>query len=306
VGPEDQLQRRQTGAHQSSHRQAVAKSMKVTHNDSRMIPRRDLPLRLVASDRMSPSCFHLKLAAAETFVAKPGQFGMLITSDGFDPLLRRAFSLAGVMQVGGATIIELMIKEVGKGTSLLRRVPVGAEVRMLAPLGNGFDLEPPGDQPFALVAGGIGLPPMLFAAEVLAQRGIPFDLYIGATTAEELFEVERSESAVRKVGGELVLTTDDGSRANQGFVTQALLRHIGEGRHYGRVLACGPNPMLAALAAIARDKDLDVELSLEEPMACGVGVCLGCVVELFDGSVVPSCKEGPVFKASRLAARWEL
>jgi len=230
---------------------------------------------------------------------------MLACGDGFDPLLRRAFSFGGVVRGGGLTEVELMIKEVGRGTTLLRRSVVGAELHLLAPLGNGFTLVT-GDNPLALVAGGIGLPPVLFAAEVLAARGVPFDLYLGAASAAELLEVERCASAAATVGGELVLATDDGSRGEKGFITDVLYRRLEGGRAYTRALACGPNPMLSAMAKLGRRRGLEVELSLEEAMACGVGVCLGCVVELADGRVVPSCKEGPVFAAQRLAARWSL
>lgn len=145
---------------------------------------------------------------------------------------------------------------------------------------------------------------MLFAAERLAARNVAFDLYVGAASGGELLDVERCRAAAIAVGGDLVLTTDDGSAGEHGFVTAALQRRLDGGQRYGRLLACGPNPMLAALTRLARERALAAELSLEEPMACGVGVCLGCVVELEDGRYVASCKEGPVFSVDRLAARW--
>jgi dihydroorotate dehydrogenase electron transfer subunit len=270
-----------------------------------MIPRRDLPVRVTARTDLSPTCFRLTVSAPDEIDAVPGQFGMLACGDTFDPLLRRAFSLAGVARHGGLTEVELLIKEVGRGTAQLRHTAVGAELRLLAPLGKGFTLAS-GGGPLALVAGGIGLPPVLFAAEVLAARGATFDLYLGAVSEPELLEVERCGRAVAAVGGELVLATDDGSRGEKGFVTDVLDCRLETGRPYARALACGPNPMLAAMAKLVRRLGLEVELSLEEAMACGVGVCLGCVVELADGRVVPSCREGPVFSAERLAARWWL
>jgi len=103
-----------------------------------------------------------------------------------------------------------------------------------------------------------------------------------------------------------VTTRDDGSRGESGFVTAALERRLAAGRAYSRVLACGPNAMLAALSRLAVSRGIAAELSLEEPMGCGVGVCLGCVVELAEGTYVPACKEGPVFAAARLAERWWL
>ena len=269
-----------------------------------MIARCDHPVRLVARRELSSTCFAIRLASELPLEAIPGQFAMLACGNGLDPFLRRPFSLAGVSAGQHGTIVELMVKEVGRATTLLRHQALGNALQMLAPLGNGFDLTAVAQRPFALVAGGIGLPPVLFAAEVLAATGTPFDLYLGAATASELFEVERGRAATTRSGGELITTTDDGSAGENGFVTSALLRRVTAGSHYGRVLACGPTPMLAALADLGRARSLDVELSLEEPMACGMGVCLGCVVTTADRRRVPSCKEGPVFKARNLAERW--
>ncbi len=269
-----------------------------------MIARRDLTVRVAERADLSPTCFRLVLETAEELAALPGQFAMVTCGASFDPLLRRALSLAGVTRRGAVTRAEMMVKTVGRGTAALRALPVGAEARLLAPLGNSFDLTPVAGARLALVAGGIGLPPLLFAAERLAAAGAAFDLFAGAATAAELLEVERCRAATAAAGGELVLATDDGSAGEPGFVTAALERRLDGGRRYGRVLACGPNPMLAALTRIARVRGVPAELSLEEPMACGVGVCLSCVVELADGRFAATCKEGPVFAVERLAARW--
>lgn len=256
-----------------------------------MLSRRDL----------SPTCFLLELRTDAPLEAVPGQFGMLTCGDGLDPLLRRAFSLASVRRDGGGSVVELLLKEIGRGTTALRRVAEGATLQLVAPLGNGFSLARTGSPPAALVAGGIGLPPLLFAAEAMAASGAPFNFYLGATAAAELLLVERCRSAA---GDRLVLATDDGSAGERGTVVAALTRRLDSGARYERVLACGPDPMLRAVARLARERGIDAELSLEEPMACGVGVCLGCVVELADGRYVPSCREGPVFRAADLAARW--
>jgi len=227
---------------------------------------------------------------------------MLACGDGLDPLLRRPFSLAGVRAHGDGALVELLVKEVGKGTALLRRLAPGSELRLLAPLGTAFTLAAAGR--LALVAGGIGLPPVLFAAERLAARGAPFDMYVGAATAAEVLESERCAAAVAAGGGELVVATDDGSRGAPGFVTAALADRLAAGRRYERALACGPTPMLAALTRLTREADLAAELSLEEPMACGLGVCLSCVVERADGYRVPTCTHGPVVSTAELAPEW--
>jgi dihydroorotate dehydrogenase electron transfer subunit len=270
-----------------------------------MIPRRDLSAHVTARSELSPTCFRLVLEVDGPVTAEPGQFAMLSCSTGLDPLLRRAFSLAGVRPKRGSSELEFLIKVVGRGTSALRALPIGSALKALTPLGNGFTLDP-GEAPLALIAGGIGLPPVLFAAERLAVRGVRFDLFAGATRAAELLEVDRCAAAADRVGGRLILATDDGGRGQRGFVTDVLAAEVAGGRRYLRVLACGPDPMLEAVARVAREFTLSAELSLEEPMACGMGVCLGCVVELADGSLVPSCREGPVFRADVLASRrWE-
>jgi len=268
-----------------------------------MIARRDLAVRVDRIEPLSPTCFRLLLSCAEPVEAQPGQFGMLACGGGLDPLLRRAFSIGSIRAAATGTVIELMIKEVGQGSAALRRIAPGTLTRLLAPLGTGFTLES-GDTPLVLVAGGIGLPPILFAAEELARRGTRFDLVVGAANSAELIEITRCTAAVAAVGGEFVLCTDDGSRGEGGFVTAALGRRLDAGRRWARLLACGPDPMLKALVRLARAHGLAAELSLEEPMACGVGVCLGCVVELADGRMVSTCTHGPVFDAAALAARW--
>jgi dihydroorotate dehydrogenase electron transfer subunit len=284
----------------------VANRPELDHNVGGMESRRDQPVRVLERADLSATCFRLALVASVPIDAVPGQFAMIACGPGADPFLRRAFSLAGVRTEGPDIVVELLVKEVGRGTALLRTTPEGAVVRALAPLGRGYTLGVGGGERLALLAGGIGLPPVLFAAETLAGRGIGFDLFFGATTAAELIELERCRRAVEAAGGELIATTDDGSLGEPGFVTQSLARRLDAGAHYARVLACGPDAMLKAVARLAARHDLAAEVSLEEPMACGVGVCLGCVVELADGRLVPSCREGPVFSTSRLAERWSL
>lgn len=269
-----------------------------------MIARRDMKVRLAARRELSPTCFAVELTTRERVAAEPGQFGMLSCGPGHDPFLRRPFSLAGVRRVGSRTCLEMVIKEVGRGTHAVRTAPTGTTLALLAPLGRGYELQAAAAGRSALVAGGIGLPPVLFAAERLAAAGAPFDLYMGAATARELLLVERCAEACAAVGGDLILATDDGSRGEHRRVTESLEERLAEGRVYVTTLACGPTPMLAALTVLARERGLDVQLSLEEPMACGVGVCLGCVVGTADGRRVASCKEGPVFRAHELAERW--
>lgn len=217
---------------------------------------------------------------------------------GADPLLRRPFSVAGVTPTGAGAQLQLLVKEVGKVTSLLRSMPLGSEIHVLGPLGRGFDLRTAGSRP-VLVAGGIGLPPILFAARELRRQGIEFAFFYGASSEPELLLRQEIEELA---SGHAVFCTDDGSFGESGLVTEVLRKKWQSS--YSHLLACGPNPMLHAVAGLAREKGVAAELSLEEPMACGVGVCLGCVVRLADGTYAPSCQKGPVFRATELAERW--
>ncbi len=253
---------------------------------------------LVARSQLSPRCFALDLVCPRPLPAQPGQFVMVGVSATSDPLLRRPFSVAGVMPTENGAQFQLLVKEVGKVTAMLRHLPLGSEVGVLGPLGRGFSLDSCGPHP-VLVAGGIGLPPVLFAARQLQKQGVSFDLFYGAASEPEL--LLRSEIQ-KVVSGDAVFCTDDGSFGESVFVTD-LLRKRWKSR-YSHLLACGPNPMLHAVARLAREKGVAAELSLEEPMACGVGVCLGCVVKLADGTYAPSCQKGPVFRASELAEGW--
>lgn len=253
---------------------------------------------LVDRSQLSPSCFALELACPTPLKVTPGQFVMVGVGWGTDPLLRRPFSVAGVTPAENGTHLQLLVKEVGKVTSILRRLPLRSEVAVLGPLGRGFDLRGAGPHP-VLVAGGIGLPPVLFAARQLQKQGVPFDLFYGACSEQELLLRPEIQKVV---SGRAVFCTDDGSFGESGLVTEVLRQKWQS--HYSSLLACGPNAMMYATAALAREKNVEAELSLEEPMACGVGVCLGCVVKLADGTYAPSCQKGPVFRASALSERW--
>ncbi|MCX7894612.1 MAG: dihydroorotate dehydrogenase electron transfer subunit [Thermoanaerobaculum sp.] len=280
------------------HGSAFGKPLAFGDNAARMERRSDQPVILASRQELSRSCFALELLCPGPLTATPGQFIMLGPTAGADPLLRRPFSVAGVGESPRGFLVQLLVKEVGKFTSLLRRLPIGSELSLLGPLGQGFRLLEAPPRP-VLVAGGIGLPPVLYAARELSQRGIPFDLFYGAASSHELL---LPQEVKRATNGLAMFCTDDGSFGEQGLVTEVLRRLWQES--YSRILACGPTPMLYAVAQLARERQVEAELSLEEPMACGVGVCLGCVVRLHDGSYVPSCQAGPVFLASQLAERW--
>jgi dihydroorotate dehydrogenase electron transfer subunit len=239
---------------------------------------------------------------------RPGQFLMIRLPTGTDPLLGRPFALYDtVLDAHGQPVAVVVVYlVVGKLTGLLAALRAGDRVDVWGPLGNGFpdfnDLDHVG-----LVAGGIGQTPFLaHVRELLGGRGYGgrqprraarrVSLYYGVRSADLAAGVEDFRAA----GAEVHLATDDGSLGFHGFVTQLLERH----EPPQHLVGCGPEPMLRALAALARRRGTPCHLSLETPMACGVGICFSCVmkVKTADGwDYRRVCVEGPVFDTACLA-----
>ncbi|HZV05106.1 MAG TPA: dihydroorotate dehydrogenase electron transfer subunit [Gemmataceae bacterium] len=239
---------------------------------------------------------------------RPGQFVMLRLPGHNDPLLGRPFALYDtVLDDAGQPIgIDVVYLVVGKLTGLLAALRGGDRVEVWGPLGNGFpdfhDLDH-----IALVAGGIGQTPFLaHVRDLLGTRGYGrrsprriarrVSLYYGVRTADLAACVEDFRSA----GATVHLSSDDGTLGFQGFVTQLLEKH----EPPQQILGCGPEPMLKALALLARRWGVPCHLSLETPMACGVGICFSCVTRVRTGEgwdYRRVCVDGPVFDAASLA-----
>jgi dihydroorotate dehydrogenase electron transfer subunit len=178
---------------------------------------------------------------------------------------------------------------------------VGSTLDVVGPLGTAFPL-PSGPAPAVLVGGGYGTAPLVPLAQALLAQGSPVRVVIGAGSADRLF----GELVMKRLVGEVIVTTDDGSAGLAGLVTDALpdaIREIGAEVVYG----CGPMPMLRAVGEIARAHAIHAQVAVEEAMACGIGVCMTCVLPVRgeDGQsrFVRSCVEGPVFDAARV--RWD-
>lgn len=223
----------------------------------------------------------------------PGQFVHLKVAAGLDPFFRRAFSISDYDADGG--MLEIIYKIVGRGTSRLQEVGPRTTLDLLGPLGNRFSL-PPASTAAVMIAGGVGLPPLAFLARhLLGRRRDPKSIFFfyGGRTKTDLIDLPR----LRRAGMPLILSTDDGSQGFHGTVTDALMHHLPRiGRRF-RVYGCGPEPMLAALQSLALTHEWPGELSLEAPMPCGVGVCLGCIKpsRSHPGNYVRVCHDGPVF-----------
>jgi dihydroorotate dehydrogenase electron transfer subunit len=222
---------------------------------------------------------------------------MVEVPDRARPYLRRAYSVADTDRVAGN--VEFLIKTIGAGTAALERLPETSEVRLLGPLGNAFGVSGfARGEKAAIVAGGIGAAPFPLLLKALREAGVPCDFYLGGRNARELSIRTRFEGLVR---GETVITSDDGSIGEKGFVTEALRRRLEAGTNYARVFACGPMPMFAALAKVVADGGVPAEFSTEAEMGCGFGVCLGCVIPGTEKPFVVSCTEGPILSPEKIA-----
>ena len=238
-------------------------------------------------------------------VTLPGQFVMVIPPSG-----NVASTALGIYEADGRRA-SIMFFVVGERTRELASLRVGDTIGVTGPLGNGFTL-PAAPSDVAIVAGGVGIASVLLPAQALVRAGSRVRLYYGARTESLLVDRER----FAREGCEVLVSTDDGSAGHHGYITELL---AATERRPELVLACGPSPMLRAVARVCEDLRIPAQLSLEETFACGVGGCWGCVVPLLRTSAqAPSfppgelggsdvvyariCKEGPVFWAHEL--RW--
>jgi dihydroorotate dehydrogenase electron transfer subunit len=264
----------------------------------------DIDAAVIANTRLSDEYSVLALAAPEiAALAQPGQFVMVKTARGADPLLRRPFSIFEILRDGnGAPAgITLLNKRIGVGTRLLYEAEPGAHIACLGPLGRPFDPIDPPDEAW-MIAGGVGLAPFATLAGALAARRTPATLFYGARRAADLFYVEFFE----RLGVKVVLTTEDGSRGSKGLITAPLgdaLRRLDSGASV-RLYGCGPTPMMRAVAHLAESYSRPCEVSLEQVMGCGLGGCYSCVVLAREPGGAPhfvrSCIQGPVFDSRRI------
>lgn len=218
---------------------------------------------------------------------EPGQFVNILLQPGLDPFLRRPFSY---YRVTGSRI-EILYEVLGRGTALLAAKKKGDTLRVMGPLGRPFSRGVKGRRKI-LVAGGIGVPPLIFLAE---KEKVDYFL-IGCKSRNEV--MPRRELA--KVKGRILYATNDGSYGWKGYVT-LLLEQVIRQESAGKLFlqTCGPRTMMKVVMEIARREGIPGEASVDERMACGVGACLGCVVKTEDGWV-PSCTYGPVFPFEKL------
>ena len=254
-------------------------------------------VRIIANARDTDSYFRLVLRAPQIVpFIQPGQFAHVRIPSPSDALLRRPFS---IFQVEGGTF-SILYKTVGKGTDALSRMRAGGELSVIAPLGHGFTVPDAGGETPLLVAGGYGMAAMFLLAQRSPQKGIVF---AGGRRRVDIL----CEQEFAALGWDVRATTEDGSHGEKGLVTQPLLAELRNPKSEIRnpkLFACGPTPMLKAVGKIAEDLNLPAEISADEHMCCGVGVCLTCVLPVKTAGgweYQRTCTEGPVFDSRAIA-----
>lgn len=218
-----------------------------------------------------------------------GQFLQVRVDGSPSTYLRRPISIHDVNPENNE--ISLLVQKVGEGTRHLAETKEGGMVNMVLPLGNGYTLPENKDEKVLLVGGGIGIAPLFYLGRKLKDEGFAPVFLLGGRSEKDLIRIEE----YRKLG-EVLVTTEDGTLGEKGFVTQ---HSVWKSRRFDKVYVCGPKPMMKAVVALTKDNDIWCEISLENMMACGLGACLCCVEKTVEGNTCV-CKEGPVFNRRRL------
>lgn len=258
----------------------------------------DLKAEITRNDRLTRDTFLMAFRAPEMAArAAPGQFLMIRVTGRLDPLLRRPFSIC---RTDGQGTCAILYRVVGRGTEILSHVTPGQVLSILGPLGAGFRLPGSGTRAL-LVAGGIGIAPLVFLFQRLGPGSC--EILMGFRSKDEMIPL----APLGLDGTALTLSTDDGSAGQKGLVTDLLDGRLRVTGGTGiSVYACGPHPMLKAVARLARSAGVPCQVSLESFMACGLGACQGCAVGASPGrgrEYLHVCQDGPVFEAE--AIEWE-
>ncbi len=264
-------------------------------------------LDLESTHTLARRCFVLEYRCPDIAAASlPGHFVMISVGDGIDPLLRRPMAIYRIVREAGAAVgFTLLVERTGRGTTLMARAKAGDEADVLGPLGCPFRLPAAGvldDEEDLLVMGGVGAAPFPLLAETLTSRGARVRAFVGGRSREDLLCLDD----FAELDVPVHLATDDGSAGHHGFVTGALEAHLRRAAGRPRIYSCGPTPMMRAVDELAVRHGCDHQVSLEAPMACGIGVCLSCVVPVDRGDAwiyQRICREGPVFDAATLGWR---
>lgn len=245
-----------------------------------------------ANEKLTENHFLITLHPLEKIKRPtPGQFFMLSVDDGFDPLLKRPFSVHRLLNPD----FQLLYRTVGKATAILREKSPGSILEIMGPLGNGFP-KPESKTTKLLIAGGLGIAPLFALAETIKDKNLY--VFIGARNKREILCIDKLKS----IGINPLISTDDGSIGAKGLVLELVsdfLTHNTSRIPDICLYSCGPKPMLKEVTALVSEFTIKGHLALEENMACGLGACLSCVVNTRNG-FKRVCVDGPVFSASEI------
>ena len=219
----------------------------------------------------------------------PGQFVEVRIDHTPATFLRRPISICNVMR--DEDELWLLVAAIGEGTRHLAQLAIGDTLNCVLPLGNGFTISQPAPTTPLLVGGGVGVAPLLYLGAELSRLDSKPTFLLGARNADGLLLLSEFQKY-----GRVLVTTEDGSAGERGFVTQ---HSVLQKERFDHIYTCGPTPMMKAIAAYARKSETDCEASLENMMACGLGACLCCVEKTTEGNLCV-CKDGPVFNINHL------
>lgn len=249
--------------------------------------------KLVKKEKLIEGLYKFSVKAKEIVdLTKPGNFIEIRINENLDPFLRRPISIYNLDKENG--ILEFIFQVKGKGTEILSKKAEGDFIDIIGPLGNGtFKIE--NKKKIAIIGGGIGIFPLYEIAKEASILGVKVHTFLGFRN-KELVTLEKE---FEEVSTNLTITTDDGSYGEKGFAINFLNNDI-EKENYDCIYACGPLPMLKAVKKLSEEKGIQCQISLEEKMGCGLGVCLGCAVKTAASpkdapEYVHVCKAGPVF-----------
>ena len=260
------------------------------------------PFTVISNDEVAVGIWKLELRSPVAAQLEPGKFMNFQVPGDTAQILRIPLSFARADADSG--VVDVYYAVVGDGTRRLSQMETWESSTLVGPLGNGWSL-PQGDGRCLLIAGGIGLPPVFAAAEMLSRAGIGFDIVIGAKTASMHVDPLIDElRCLPLADGDDYLTrvticTDNGSRGVKGFTTDAMANLLNT-HTYSCVYTCGPTVMMAGVARLAAEYDIPCQASLERMMGCGFGACSCCNVALVRGGYALCCTDGPVFDAAEV------
>jgi dihydroorotate dehydrogenase electron transfer subunit len=252
---------------------------------------KDIETKILQNEQVNTLWYLLKVKYSLKLL--PGQFVNVKLNDQIDPFLRRPISVHD--WDASKKELSLLYKVVGKGTKYLSGQPKGANLKILGPLGNTFDLKGLNkDQKVALIGGGIGIAPLLYLGKALAGKGVKFDTYTGYKNKAEVY----ISPQLKKLSKKVIIATDNGSAGQKGFITDVFQKSIAKNK-YDLVFVCGPEIMMKKAVQVCKPAKIDIQVSMESIMGCGIGACMCCVTESLHG-YKKVCSDGPVFKPEEL------